>query len=300
MPYVLLCISLTLGVGKNLLSAVGKEKFQGLKNLLFLNVVTALAGFIVFSISGIRFSLMQGWQFFTLSALYALFTVLSQTFFVMAVKSGETSVCSMIYSSGFLIPTLFSIFYFHENASVWKIVGIILLFISVFVISVPLGKKSGEKKRKYLPLAFAAMLCSGGVGVLQKLFADVCNVKAQNEFLLFAFFLILIFSLASRLMLQKRTATAPVSANSQDAATPEKKYIFWLLATAFALCIALTNKFNLYLGGAIDGVIFFPVYNGGCIVFTGIFSALLLKEKPTKQKWLGILGGLLAIVFISL
>ena len=60
------------------------------------------------------------------------------------------------------------------------------------------------------------------------------------------------------------------------------------------------NRLNIYLSGALDGVIFFPVFNGGVIFLSTVFSILLLKEKLNLKQIAGICVGIAGICVIGI
>ena len=64
------------------------------------------------------------------------------------------------------------------------------------------------------------------------------------------------------------------------------------------VCVAINNKFNLYLSGVMDSAVFFPIVNGGGLVLTTLVAVLLFKEKLSKKQWIGIVLGILSVVFL--
>ena len=309
--YVLFIISLALSVSKNIVSKVGKKQFGNLSGLLTVNLFTGALAVVFFACLGLNFRIVSGGAFWTITLLYGLFTTASQMLHITAVGRGDLSVCTMIYASGFLVSTIFSVFYFQETVGVWKAIGLVLTCVSIFLISFQF-KKKGEKKEKsgsykYLFFSIPAMISCGVVGILQKLYGDFFGSVGLNESLFLAFLEMILLSALVKLVLyifaKRKVGEAVEFPNSaQESAVDKKKELirFCLLAAAFATCIVLTNRFNLYLTGVMDGVIFFPVYNGGSIAITAACSFLLLKEKPTVFKLVGILIGILSFVLIAL
>ena len=313
--YVLFVISLALAVSKNIVSKVGKKQFGNLSGLLTVNLFTGALAVVVFACLGLNFRLVGGGAFWIISLLYGLFTTASQMLHITAVGRGDLSVCTMIYASGFLVSTVFSVFYFNETVGVWKAIGLILTCVSIFLISFQFKRKGEEKAKvgsyKYLFFSIPAMLSCGAVGILQKLYGDFFGSVGLNESLFLAFLEMLVLSAAAKLviyMLSKRKSgeavelpnSAQESATERKAEKKKELVRFSLLAAAFATCIVVMNRLNLYLSGAMAGIIFFPIYNGGSIAFTAACSFLLLKEKPTVFKLVGIVIGIVSFVLIAL
>ena len=57
-------------------------------------------------------------------------------------------------------------------------------------------------------------------------------------------------------------------------------------------------KFNLF--GALDGVIFFPSFNGGVVVLSTGVSMIIFKEKLSAKQLIGLLLGISGICIIGI
>ena len=286
MNYILLFTSLILGVTKNIIPKSGKKDFQGFDNLMSVNIITAIVGIIIFAMKGINFDIIWDSSFIILAFLYGMCTLGSQSLYMVATQTGSVSVCSLIYAACFIIPTLFTAIYYNESFSVFRIIGIAVMLVSVIMISVK-GEENTNSSKKYLIYAFLAMLCAGSVGIMQKLFSRMYNGVGINEYLFLAFLFILIFSIIGKI-------------NAAEKSTPQKHSSnFYILAFLLSLSVVIANKLNMFLVGALPGLIFFPVINGGTIMFSAIVSKYLFKEKLSLLSWCGIIIGILAIILIA-
>ena len=169
---LLLSLSLCAGVCKNIISKIGSGVMSGIKKILSVNVFTGAVALIVFACFGLDFSFAKNSValFIVLAVLYGFFTVAAQTSCIAAVHYGDVSLCTMIYSSGFIIPTIFSAVYFNEELGALKIVGIALMLVSILIMNLNFERER-SRSPLYLVFAFSAMICSGVIGILQKLFA---------------------------------------------------------------------------------------------------------------------------------
>ena len=287
MNYILLIISLILGVTKNIIPKSGKNEFQGFNNLMSVNIITAIVGIVIFASKGIDFSLLSGVPFIAMAFLYGLCTLGSQSLYMIAAQAGSVSVCSLIYAACFIIPTVFTAICYSESFSAFRIIGIATMLLSVVMISVK-GEENTKGSKKYLIYAFLAMLCAGSVGIMQKVFSKLYNGYGINEYLFLAFLFILIFSVIGK-----------ISAGSKSATTQKYSKKFYLLALLLSLSVVIANKLNMFLVGALPCLIFFPVINGGTIMFSAIVSKYLFKEKLSVLSWCGIFTGILAIILIA-
>ena len=79
-----------------------------------------------------------------------------------------------------------------------------------------------------------------------------------------------------------------------------KRQVWLLLGIMIAsrACVAVNNKFNLYLSGVMDSAVFFPIVNGGGLVLTTLAAVLLFKEKLSTKQWIGVVLEIASVVFL--
>ncbi|MBQ5926625.1 MAG: EamA family transporter [Clostridia bacterium] len=299
MEYLLLFISVFASSTKTVLSKICNKKTVHL-----FNAGVFFAGFLVLLLFGIGNTLtISGYAVIT-ALFYATFTLIAQMFTYRAVRLGDVGVTSLIYYCGFIIPTVFSVAVWKESFGVMKAIGFFFILCS-FALGT---KKSGDKEQsggfRWLIAAFTAMLGSGLVGITQKIFAKSSHSAELNGMLLLAFSIIIVFSFVMHLIFERQSI---VKQSETEVSTPisqkqpnKKSWIQILSAILVGVAMATANKINSYLPGIMDGVVFFPVVNGGSIVMGMIGGILLFHEKATIRKVSAILIGVLAIVLTVL
>lgn len=292
MNYLLLIASTISGVTKNLLSKSDKKSFSGLKNQCLVNIITSIVALAVFGASSRDLGMISDVRFLILALLYGLFTMLCQICYISAVEKGAVSICSMIFSCGFIIPTLYApLVYADEHLDPLKIMGIVLLVASAVLVA---GRTEKSRAGIWMLLAVAAMVCSGMIGILQKIFCAKYDVANTSEYLFVSFaFMLLISTVLFFAERRKEPATHSESAGG----IPLKRI---LLPLAFGICAVFCNKANLYLTGVLPSVVFFPVYNGGVLASTTVSSCIIYRERLTKLQWLGVALGVASIIIIAL
>jgi drug/metabolite transporter (DMT)-like permease len=77
----------------------------------------------------------------------------------------------------------------------------------------------------------------------------------------------------------------------------KKKFFVYVLAAGILSC--LYNRFNITLSSVMDAVIFFPAFNGGVVIVSGVLSSLIYKEKFSKRQLVGFGLALFAIFIIG-
>ena len=176
------------------------------------NILTSIVALAVFSsgITGMKNAFAP--LFIVMALIYGLLTLGSQSLYITAVKSGSVSVCSLIYASCFVIPTVYSVIRNGETISPSKLFGIILMLFSVVLVSL---KNKSEKGSSYKSIKYAvlAMCSAGGVGILQKEFGNIYPQDLLNTFLLLAFFFMLISTVIFKLALSPKNEKQPVTYN---------------------------------------------------------------------------------------
>ena len=75
--------------------------------------------------------------------IYGILLILSQWMFTIALKTGNTSVCSVVYSLGFILPTLSGSLFWNESFTLLNGVGVALA-IGIIVFSAQTKSKEKE------------------------------------------------------------------------------------------------------------------------------------------------------------
>lgn len=223
-----------------------------------------------------------------LGILFGAVTFGQQVMSLKAMERGPLCYTSVLISLSTLITALSGAIFWDETISEIQIVGIVLM-LGCLVLSVDF--KSAEKKASFQWFGYclAAFLCSGSIGILQKIHQKSPHKEELDSFLVIAFGVIALAATVLVLLTKKTKSTG-------------KKSIYTLLPTLILIisgvCVAANNKLNLYLSGVIDSAIFFPLVNGGGLMLTILAALILFRERPTLQQWGGILLGIVSIVFL--
>lgn len=288
MVYLEFVVSLFLGISKNLVSKAGNKEFSGIGRLMSVNIITALVAVGIFSFQGFSFEVMTDFRFVVMSIFYGLSAMAAQTFFIVGVKKGPVSVCSMIYAYCFVIPTIIIAMYFHEEIKPTWIVGMVLMIVSVFFV-MKKGTDTKTSKKAYLLFAILAMCFAGAMGLLQKFFGHFYSKDMYDEFLVLSFLFVLVFSIGAKFLFH-HTKEEKQKLNVR----------FYVLGILLALSNVIANKLNLHLIAVLPSVFFLPTINGATILFSAVFSHIFFKDRVTTIGWFGILVGIGALVMIVL
>ena len=215
---------------------------------------------------------------------------------IAALQVGPMSYTSVIISFSTLISALSGVLFFDESLGWAQIVGIVLMLVS-FILAAK--SDSGEKKAnvKWLFLCLIAFAATGGIGVMQKVHQSSVYRNELNAFLIIAFVSSAVFCAIFALLLKRREG---LSTNEKEKRN-KSRMLIWLLIGIMVIngaCVAVNNKFNLYLSGVMDSAIFFPIVNGGGLVLTTLAAVLLFKERLSVKQWIGVAFGIISVVFL--
>ena len=279
-----LAVSVSLSAGRNLTSKRTAVSFRSPADFLlsqaflFGTAALLLLGYVLLqpvTVSAIT------WVY---GLIYGILLILSQWMFTLALKRGNTSVCSVVYSLGFILPTVFGSLFWQESFSLRYGIGVILAVLLILLS----GKKesaTAQPGKTYFPFILIAMVSSGGLGIMQKVQGTSGAAEEKGMFLLIAFGLAFGVSFFAWLLCWKKDK-APVCLSPAPVLT--------------GLCFGGANLFNTILAGRMNSAVFFPLQNISTILLTCLLGILLFKEKITRRTVSILLLGAAIIMLFSL
>ncbi len=278
--FLLLSVSLTSGrnIASKKTASDNKETshFFFSQAMLFLSAALLLISFNITSFSSLSATTI------IYGIIYGVLLILSQWMFTLALKNGSTAICSVIYSLGFIIPTVSGSIFWDEAFTLTDLLGFVLALSTIAFTVIGKEKDSQSGKTFILPIIIA-MLSSGGLGIMQKVQQSSAYANERNEFLIIAFTLAFLASIIG------------FSACKTKAKIQRRNVVF---PTVAGLCFGGANLFNTILAGRIKSAAFFPLQNISVILLSTLLGILFFKEKLTlKNIMIIILGAITVIVF---
>ena len=287
LPWILLAMSATLASTKNILVkglsgfSIKNREFFGVQALIFASGSVVLLVANAFDFNGVS------WFTFWISLVYGVLLIGAMWFYNLSLTMGKTAVCATVYSFGFVLPTLSGWLFWGEDVSVFAAIGIVMVF-PVLIISGTGSKKGGAEAqgKKYIIYLIIAMLCSGALGIVQKIQQKSAYANQKNTFILLAFFVGLAVSLA--FFFANKSSEKKIERRSVG--------ICALVGMFYSVC----NMINTHLAGTLDSAIFFPALNIGSIVISMLLGLVVYKERLAKKDVLVLLLGAVAIFLVNL
>lgn len=257
--------------------------FSSLLSMLTLIVVCAVSGSLALPSV---YTLLMGIAFGVITALCAVFNM-------KALEIGPMSYTTVICYCSMLIPSLSGMVLYGEVISVVQYVGVIFMIAS-FVCAVDRKHDRMGASLKWFVFCMIAFLTSGAVGVMQKIHQNSPHQAELGMFLIIAFGVSAVFSQLTVWYLKHQKGQS-VTVHQKE---KRSRYIGYSILCGIG--IGLVNQINLYLAGAMDSVIFYPVFNGAMILLTSLIGVVFWKERLSIKQWIGLIMGMVAIFLLCL
>jgi len=288
-------LTLILSLAAALVGSIAKKYYTdkeptGLSGGFVFNAVACLTAAVIllcwggFGASSV-FTIVLGVAFGAVTALQGITNI-------AALQVGPMSYTSVIISFSTLISSLSGVMFFDESLGWAQIMGMVLMLAS-FVLAAKSDVDEKKANLKWLFLCLIAFVATGGIGVMQKVHQSSEYRDELNAFLIIAFVSSAVLCAFFAALMKRRESRFAEEKNG-------KRQVWLLLGIMIAsgACVAVNNKFNLYLSGVMDSAVFFPIVNGGGLVLTTLAAVLLFKEKLSTKQWIGVVLGIASVVFL--
>ena len=187
-----------------------------------------------------------------------------------------------------IVPVIVGVYFFGEEKTFLKFVGILLAIIAIYFSSTSGGKLSFNKK--YIFLIFLVFL---GQGLADSTLSWAEGKKlvgpSENQ----AFFIVIFFSAAIfgsfYLMFEHFIKAHKL----------KFKNILWGVMLGVPNFFALHFFMNALKGNVLESSQIFPIVNMGVIVLTAVSGIILFRQKLSTSNWYGILLAVVAIALIT-
>ncbi len=201
------------------------------------------------------------------------------------------AVASVANKLSLVVPFLFSLYLYKEQATFLKIGGVIVAVLAVILTCWPSQQISKTNKSKTILIVIPFLLFFGS-GLLDTIIKYVeqayLNETNQNEFLITSFAIAGFFGLII-LMIRLLTGKEKFDGRSIIA----------------GLAIGIPNYFSIWClikvlkTYSTNSSAIIPINNMGIVLFSTLMAWLFFKEKLSAKNWAGILLSLLAIFLIA-
>ena len=257
----------------------GNEKFNIFKLNFFASIVWV---FILFIFNQCKIYLNK--EIILWGVTYGVTQALFVLFKAKAMNAGSVSVTTLVGNASLVVSIIFSSIMWNEKISWLDICGVILLIAGMFLSIYKKSTANVDKRWKYYVCVF--FLLAAAVGIIFKGFGKSAVSDHTGDMLLVSAAVMTFFYFCTICFTKDKTI--PFS---------KKKFLVFALAAGILSC--LYNRLNITLSSSMDAVIFFPAFNGGVVIVSGVLSSLIYKEKFSKRQLVGFGLALFAIFIIG-
>jgi drug/metabolite transporter (DMT)-like permease len=227
------------------------------------------------------------WFYYTLG-LGAMFIIVFNLMAITTQRSG-LSVVSVATKMSVVIPILFGLLYYKDSLGVFKVVGILLALVSVYLASVK--KKDGLAiQPKNLIFPVLVFLGSGiidtSIKYLEGSFVAESDVPIFSATIFLAAFIIGSFLLFFQFL--------------------QGKFKFQWRNVLGGILLGVPNYFSIYFlvkalrSGLLESSGVFTVNNVAIVMLSTLVGILFFKERLLLKNWVGICLAILGIFLIAL
>ncbi len=279
----LLLISVMLSSTRNIASkktsadAIDKAQFFFSQTVLF-----GVAAVLIILVRLRSFEIAS--QTIIYGVIYGFLLILSQWMLTIALGLGNTSVCSVVYSMGFIIPTVSGSLFWNEPFTVFQGIGLMAALFAIILTAKKWNGRIGDGG-KFVLAILSATTASGGLGIMQKIQQASPTANQEAVFLTVAFTVAFAFSFLAFLLCRPHLKP------------PFKSTVIPALT---GICFGGANLCNTLLAGRLPSAVFFPTQNILTILLSSTAGIIFFKEKLTAKTVLIIIVGIFAVILFSI
>ncbi len=253
-----------------------KGKTNGLMCFNTLKVGASLIFFLLISFYKLQFHMPT----VLFAAVYGFALFFSTLFGYMALMHGSMALTSLIVSYSVIIPCIFGIMFLDEAASFVRILGIVLLLISMYLL-----KQQAENvkmRKQWFVYVVITFLCNGLCSVIQKLHQTVYPASYCSEFMIYSAVVTFILFLAIAICKKEGKNTGVM------------RY-----AVLAGILMGVGNYLTLVLSSKVDATVLFPIISVFSMLCNVIVSKLYFKDQFSVMQLAGIGMGVISVLLIK-
>ena len=255
------------------------------------HVVTHAAMIVSILLFGHSFSLPPiGYLY---SFVYAIAFLCAIIMLMRTLSIGPIGTTTLIVNLSLLIPVLLGVLFWNETLNTYNLIGIPCVLLTL-ILSVPSGKDTDKKSSLQWTISvLITFLLDGLLSVIQQMFLISCTEAYSAQFVLVSavFGLLICMCACAFFYLKDKTLKLP----ARDKISP-----FIIIALVVGASTGIATMFNMDALALIDGVIVFPVRQGGLILMITLYGIVRYKDKFDMKTALMLLSGISGIVLMNL
>ncbi len=294
LQFGIICIMVVLGCSKVTLQGfVSRGYIRSTADSILFN---AQLFFVIAVVMALLFPMGSlGWDGVLMAFLTAAGTLIFQTFYALALKTGPVSITVLLCNFSLFFTTSFSIIAYREHMYVTQALGILCLLLSM-LLSV---KKSTDEKGisgKWILYVVLMVAANSAALIVMKIFSKEMSAAFENSQ---NTFMSLTYLIASCLAFVSYFITAHTGRREGNTYGFFNRRVL-LYVLLIGVVLGLYQKLNMIGLEKIDGGFLFPTYSGMQSLGMTVIGILLFKDKLSRRQIVGIAAGILCVVLMNI
>ncbi len=264
----------------------GEKTYSSQIFSVFFGVIVSLATLVI---AGFRFS--PSLPTVLLGVVNGAVLVTYNAMLIRASSIGSYAI-TMIFnlSGGILIPMFWSMIHDGEMLTVWQYLAIGVMLVAFVFLNMEDKKAETKVSAKFLIACLLLGLANGIYGSLLNTQKSVMSGEESAEMIVMTFFSSAVFAFLL-LLIQAGKAALPGFRQTK------KSTLFVILASVSA---ASAVNILMYALGLINVAVLYSLDNGGVLIVSVLWSAVILKEKLNRNKIIGLVLAIAAVFALSI
>lgn len=292
MKYLLIPLMCVLAVTKiTLQSDFSKKSDKSLYDSVSYNMLMFLVAAVFFS----PFLLGGSIEWLTLiqGIIMGVLSVIFQFFYICAFSKGKITLTVIINNFSMLLPIGVSYYMFNEPLGFMKIIGILLALVSLVLVTAK-GKNEtiSKKSDNILWLIFMVLvfLSNGFISINQKIYSKTVPKLQVFAFVAIAYISATIISAVILIVMRLL--------NNQKISKLNSKML--ISGASAGVIIGVFQCLNTYAASIIDGAVLYSSYNCATSILSAAVGRVLFKERLSQKQFIGVIIGILSIMFLCI
>lgn len=265
----------------------GKNKVNNLHAIVVNYWVCVIVGSLIIKAPVVTIDVVDKPYFLYSFGLGGLFITVFN-FVAKSVQGFGLTIATIFQKMSLLAPAIIAMTFFNESATVFKIIGILLAILSIFVLS----KKEDHEEHQHTlaDWIFPIGTFVGSCIIDSVLYIVNVNGIANNGDIRFVGTLFFFAALFGLLFLVYDIVIL--------------KHKFELRSIGYGILLGVPNFFSIYLlllvlDQGLGGSVVFPINNVGILSLSAITGFFIFKEKFGRYKFIGLALAILSIITIA-
>lgn len=207
-----------------------------------------------------------------------IMTALAVAFIIIGfniLSCGKTAYYTFFRMTGaMIIPYIWGLFFLNEEFSAPRLVGLILIILSILIIN----SDKTNISLKSLLLCIIVFFLAGFVNIISKQHSINIHAVSHTDYIILTSFAKIILCGILLFFVKEAPHKNP------------KSNTYILILCALSACLTgVAYMLQLISAKYTPATLLFPIITGGTIIFSAIFARIFFKEKISKKSFLSII-----------